>query len=131
MDHRIGIGRLIAQLLDAEDIGEGLQILHARILESVRRLLAESGAIDKEEHTAEALHLQQTVDQSNTGLGLARSCRHRHQHVPPPLGDARLDSADSILLIVSHGEAVVEWLMRESFVRLYLIPLQQVDEAFG
>ena len=37
----VAIGPLLVQFLDAEDIGEGLRALHARILEGIGRLFAE------------------------------------------------------------------------------------------
>ena len=52
----IGIGTLVVELLDAEYIGKGLQALHPRVLERVRRLLAEGRAIDEEEDQV-LLHL--------------------------------------------------------------------------
>ena len=107
----VGVGLLLVQLLDAEDVGEGLQALHARVLERVGRLLAERGAVDQEQHAAEALRLEQAVDERDAGLGLAGAGGHREQHLALALGDGGLDRLDGGLLVVAQREAVVERLV--------------------
>lgn len=72
----VGIGLRHVQLLDAEDVGEGLEVFHARIFEGVGGLLAQGGAVHQEEHAAEALGLQQPVDQGDAGFGLAGAGGH-------------------------------------------------------
>ena len=41
MHRSIGIRRLLFQLLDAESVGEGLEIFHARVFEGIGGLLAQ------------------------------------------------------------------------------------------
>jgi len=72
----IGVRLRLVQLLDAEDVGKGLQALHARILEGIGCLFAERGSIYQEEHAAEALCLEQAIDKRDAGLGLAGACGH-------------------------------------------------------
>lgn len=47
----------ISELLHVEDVGEGLEVLEAQILECVGRLFSQRVAVDEEEHSAESLHL--------------------------------------------------------------------------
>ncbi len=115
--HRgVGVRRCVLQLLDAEDVGEGLQVLHPRVLERVGRLLAERGAIDQEQHAPEPLRLQQAIDERDAGLRLAGAGRHREQHLALALRDGRLDGLDRGLLVVAQREAVVEGLVLQLLV---------------
>ena len=125
----VGVGLLLVQLLDAEDVGEGLEALHARVLEGVGRLLAERGAIHQEEHAAEALGLEQAIDERDAGLGLAGAGGHGEQHVALARGDGGFGGLDGGLLVVAQRETVVEGLVLELLVRAVFVALQEGREA--
>ena len=125
----VGVGLLLVQLLDAEDVGEGLEALHARVLERIGRLFAERGAIHQEEHAAEALGLEQAVDERDAGLGLAGAGGHGEQHVALATGDGGFDGLDGGLLVVAQREAVVEGLVLELLVRAVFVALEERGEA--
>jgi len=127
----IAVRRLFLQLLDAEDVGEGLQAFHPRVLERVGGLLAERGAVDQEQHTPKALRLQQPVDQRDAGLGLAGPGRHREQHLALTLLDGGLAGQDCGLLVRPQREAVGEGRFTKLFVGAGFVALQQGRQAFG
>ena len=123
-------GAWLVQLLDAEDIGEGLQVLHARVFEGVGGLFTERRAIHQEQNAAEALRLEQTVDERDAGLGLAGAGRHGQQHLALSGLDACFDRKDGCLLIVAQRETVVERGLRELLVRLCFVTLEQLCQTF-
>ena len=91
MDGCFRVGRLVVQLLDAKNVGKGLQVLHARVFEGVGGLLAQRRTVHQEEHAAEALRLEQPVDQRNADLGLAGAGGHGDQQHALPARDRRFD----------------------------------------
>ena len=97
-----GSGADVVELLDVEDVGERLEVLEPRVLERVRGLLAERGAVDEEEHAAEALRLEQAVDERDAGLGLAGAGRHREEHLALAVCDGGFDGVDRGLLVVAE-----------------------------
>ena len=109
----VGIWLLLVQLLDAENVGKGLQALHARVLERIGRLFAERRAIHQEEHAAEALGLEQAIDERDAGFGFAGAGGHGQQHVALATGDGGFGGLDGGLLIVAQREPVGEGLVLE------------------
>jgi hypothetical protein len=75
----VAVRLMSSSSLMPNDVGEGLEVLHACVLEGVGGLLAEGGAVHQEEDAAEALRLQQPVDQRDAGLGLAGAGGHGQQ----------------------------------------------------
>src|SRR4030095_15655467 len=120
----VSVGLLLVEFLDAEDVGEGLQALHSRVLERVSSLFTEGGTIYKKEHAAETLHFEQAIDQRNAGLGLPSTSGHSQQHLASPLGNGRFYSFDGGLLVVARREAVVKRLDLELLVRALLVTLE-------
>ena len=125
----VGIGLLLVQFLDAEDVGEGLQALHPRVLEGIGRLFAERGAVHEEEHAAEALGLEQAIDERDAGFGFTGAGGHGEQHVALACGDSGFGGLDGGLLIVAQRETVGEGLVLELLVRAALVTLQEGGEA--
>jgi hypothetical protein len=62
--------------------------LHARVLERVGGLLAQGGTVHQEQDAAEALGLEQAVDQRDAGLGLAGAGGHGQQDGALAITDA-------------------------------------------
>ena len=98
--HRgVAAWHLLFQLFDTEDVGKGLELFHPRVFERIGSLLAQHGAIDQKKDAPEALRLQQTIDQGNAGLGLARAGGHGQQDRSLTCADAGLGGPDGLLLV--------------------------------
>jgi len=72
----VGVGPRLVQLLDAKDVGKGLEALHARVLEGVGRLFAERGPIHQEQYAAETFGFQQAIDERDTCFRFAGARGH-------------------------------------------------------
>ena len=94
-----GIRRLFFQFLDAEGVGKGLKIFHARVFEGVGRLFAQGRTVNQKQDAPETFRLEQPVNQRDTGLGFASAGCHRQQHLALASFDSRFGGANGILLI--------------------------------
>ena len=117
------VGRLDLQLLDAEDVGKGLQAFHARVLERVGGLLAQGRAVDEEQDAPEAFGLEQAVDQCDAGLGLAGARGHGQQDGALPIADAGFGGQDGALLVGPKREAEIKRRIGEFGVRAVVVTL--------
>src|SRR5439155_9267404 len=87
------------------------------------------GPVHQEEHTAEALGLEQTIDERDAGFRFAGAGGHGKQHVTLATGDGGFGSLDGGLLIVARREPVGEGLALELLVRTVLVALQERRET--
>ena len=108
-----GVGRLAVDFLDAKGVGKGLQVFHARVFEGVGGLFTKGRTVDQEENAAEALGLEEPVDEGDASFGFAGAGGHGEQQAATAGGDAAFDGADGIFLVGAKGEAVVEFFAGE------------------
>jgi len=109
VDSGIRISIHVLEALDAENVREGLQRLHAGFHEGVARLSTKGVAVHQEEGPAEPLGLQEAVDEGDSRLGLAGTGRHGQEEAAALLVlQGQLDGLDGSDLKVTQGEAVVE-----------------------
>jgi hypothetical protein len=127
----VGIGFLLVDFLDAENVRKGLQTLHAGVLERISRLLAERGAIREEENAAKALRFQQPVDERDAGLRLAGAGGHGEEHGAQPGSYALLRLQNGQPLIIADDESIIESLRGELLLRGYGILFEKREEALG
>lgn len=89
-----------------------------------------SRTVPYEKNVAEALGLEQPVDQSDAGLRLGGTNGHDRQQLAGALGDRLSPGADGILLVVAQGESIVEAFLGQIFVSCDLIALLQRHQVF-
>ena len=111
-------------------LDQSLDRLFALLGEGVRGLLPQGRTIDQEQNAAEALGLEQTVDEGNAGLGLASAGGHGEQNSALTLLDAGLGGKDGFLLVGPQWKAVIEWRIGEFGVRAVVVTLQQGAQPF-
>ena len=129
MNGGVAVGLLVFKLLDAEDIGKGLEPLHPCVFEGVGGLLAQRRTVHQEQDAPEALRLQQTVDERDAGLCLARTRGHGQQDRALAVADAGFRGTDGLLLVWTQGEAIVEGCVGQRRVGTRVIALQERTQA--
>src|SRR6266536_736840 len=77
-------GRYVLQALQAENIGKGFPRYDLGRGELAGRLIAKGGTVNHKADAPEPLGGEQTIEERNGKLGLARAGRHRQQHASPP-----------------------------------------------
>jgi hypothetical protein len=103
------VGFEVAEGFDVVDFGEGLEVFEAHVFEGGVGLFAEGGAVDEEEHAAEAACFDEAVDEAEGEAGLAGAGGEGEEHVSSAIGDGCFDGGDGFALVVAQGE-VVGWL---------------------
>jgi hypothetical protein len=128
-DVQAGVGSdlEVGHLLDAEDVGEGLELLEAQLLEGVGGLAREGVAVDEEEHATEAASLEQAVAEADAGAGLAGARRHGEEHLSLAVLERGLDREDGAALVVAVD--VRHRLDLEGRVGAVEVLLEQIDAA--
>jgi hypothetical protein len=126
----VGLGLEVAELLDVVAVGEGLVGLELDVLEGFAGVLAEGATVDDEQRPAEAVGLDQPVEQADAGARLAGAGGHRHQDLAASAGDRSLDGAHRLVLVVAQRQVVG----RRGFelgVRGLGVDAQQLGETGG
>ena len=131
VDSGFGIGLLLVDFLDAEDIGEGVEILHPRVLEGIGGLLAEGGAVHEEEDAAETFGLEEPVDERDAGFRFPGAGGHGDEDFADSLRDGPFGFENGEALVEADEEAVVEGLAGERQMGGVLILLEEGGESFG
>ena len=131
VDGGLGIRLLLVDFLDAENIGEGVEVFHPRVLERVGGLLAEGGAVHEEQDAPETLGLEEPIDEGDAGFRFPGAGGHGDQDFATASGDRAFGFEDGEALVETDEEAVVEGLAGECQMGGVFVALEQGGESLG
>ena len=131
VDGGLGIGFLLVDFLDAEDVGEGVEILHPCVLKGIGGLLAEGGAVHEEQDAAETLGLQESIDECDTGFCFSGAGGHGDQDFASSFGNRAFGFEDGEALVEADKEAVVKRFGCERLMGGGFVALEEGSESFG
>lgn len=122
------VDAFVFEVLHAVDIGERHEFFELYVGESVEGLIAESGAVYKEEDAAEAARLQEAVHHTKNGARLARACGHGEEHAILSGNDGFFGGVDGAELVFTQVEAV---FVREEVAREFGKAAVAADDVAG
>ena len=107
LDAGLLVDGLIFQTLDIVYIVQSHQLFQLDLLEHVLRLFTKGVAVNQEEYAAESAGLQEAVNHTQHGAGLARAGRHRQKDVLLSIQNGLFCSLDGLKLIFAQVQTVL------------------------